>query len=131
GSDKYIYIKAKVSLMEMVTIHHISTQGSPESKSAGGGYDYSTPTERRGRPPRRHRTFDEEFEDRFEEYQDESNFGSRSKVPVAKNYDQIKNQLLGQIIGQNEIIEEMVNKMVRRDFKLSTDKKKPLSFFWA
>lgn len=51
--------------------------------------------------------------------------------PVKKTYEEIETNLKSAILGQNEICDKVLRKVKRRDFKLSTDRKKPLSFFWA
>lgn len=124
------YLKAKVSLMEMVEIHHIATQGSPESKGTGGGI-YEPTRNRNNDRPRRY-SHDDEYQ--YTEYTSNYEMPKSSGIPDTaqpKDYGQMKTSILENIIGQDEIIEEMMKKIVRRDFKLSTDKKKPLSFFWA
>lgn len=43
----------------------------------------------------------------------------------------IKENLREKIFGQDEVLEEIVKKVFRKSFSLSSDEKKPLSFFWA
>lgn len=48
-----------------------------------------------------------------------------------KDFLKIKENLLKKIYGQDEIIEGLMKKVMRKEFSLSTDAKKPLSLFWA
>lgn len=120
-------VRAKVSLQDMVEIQYTSTQGTPESKSAGGGYYHRSDEDF---SPRRRRSSYQSMEEEFEQTFEES-YQHTGRPSKPKNYEEMKSSILANIIGQDQIIEEVMNKMVRRDFKLSTDKKKPLSFFWA
>lgn len=116
---------AKVTFDEAIEIQHQSTQGSPEGKSAGGSY-YRHEREsnyRRNRPSYQ--------EDHTQEYSKKHSNTYFEVKPSKKNYKSIEAELLSNILGQDDIISDIMKKIARKDFSLSTDKKKPLSFFWA
>lgn len=51
--------------------------------------------------------------------------------PVSYEYREIEKTLTSKIIGQDEVIGAIMKKMRRFNFRLPSDLKKPLSFFWA
>lgn len=125
------FLKGKVTFSEMIDIQHISTQGSPESKSAGGGGYYGDDDYVRPSRPKVHEEYREQRDD--ETNSDEWNSESYKPKQTVEtlNFKTIQSDLRQVILGQDNVIEEVMKKIVRKSFVLSTDKKKPLSFFWA
>lgn len=73
-------------------------------------------------------------EDSFTESEDMVTHKIKEEVQSEKkrrDYGLLKKSLKRAIIGQDKIIDEVVKKIIRMDFKLPSDAEKPLSFFWA
>jgi ATP-dependent Clp protease ATP-binding subunit ClpA len=75
-------------------------------------------------------TTDEEFEYLFARDQQIKEEQKKSQ-PKKRNYNQIQSELKSIILGQDQAIDDVIKKIMRKDFKLSCDKKSPASMFWA
>lgn len=47
------------------------------------------------------------------------------------DFNSLKAKLKENVLGQDHVVEDLMKKVMRKEMSLSTDKKKPVSFFWA